>query len=88
MCLIFSPLLLSEDYINTHKLAQDHPCVLNIIRNKFMNQPVSRDVPYNLEDSSKIKTINDTEIKHLLKNKVGLNYLLLAVNKGSSFVFA
>jgi len=28
------------DYVNTHKVAQDHPCVLDLIRSKFINVPV------------------------------------------------
>jgi len=68
------------DYINTHKVTQDHPCVLDIIRHKFMNPPVPRDVPYELEDVKvrpEFKTVNDTEIKHLLKKKVGSNHFFI-----------
>jgi len=35
-----------------------------------MNAPVPRNVPYQLEDTSKIEIVNDAKIKHLLKNKV------------------
>lgn len=36
------------DYINDNKLAQDHPCVIKLIRHMYMNSPSPRDVPYNL----------------------------------------
>lgn len=47
----------STDYINEQKLAQDHPCVIELIRNMYMSQPSPRHVPYNLTD---IPTFNFT----------------------------
>ena len=37
-----------SDYINENKLAQDHPCVIKLIRQMYLKPPSPRDVPYNL----------------------------------------
>lgn len=38
------------DYINEKKLAQDHSCVLNLIRHMYMVSPSQLDVPYNFTE--------------------------------------
>ncbi len=43
--------ILFVDYMNERKLAQDHPCVIKLIRDMFLNSPSPRDVPYKLTDS-------------------------------------
>ena len=40
------------DYINENKLAQDHPCVIKLIRHLYLTQPSRPDVPYNFTDLS------------------------------------
>ena len=62
------------DYVNEHKLAQDHPCVINLIRQMYLKAPTTPDTPYNLTDvtpgfTSSERNGNDTEAL-LLKNKV------------------
>ena len=58
--------------MNAHKLQQDHPCVIEIIRRHFLKKPSPPNVPLKLESS------NDKDpspgqsgvIFKLLKNKV------------------
>ena len=63
------------DYINDFKLEQDHPCIIKLIRDMFMVQPASRDVPYNLtskDTALRNETVKrDNEIMEIFKNKVG-----------------
>lgn len=40
------------EFINSNKLQQDHPCVIDIIRRQFLQWPSPRDVPYNLGTST------------------------------------
>ena len=37
-----------KDYINSKRLEQDHPCVIEIIRRDYLRMPSPRQVPYNL----------------------------------------
>ena len=39
------------DYINANKLAQDHPCVIDIIRRHFLHSPSPSGIPYNMTSS-------------------------------------
>ena len=62
--------------MNANQLAQDHPCVINIIRRHYLVPPSPVDAPYNLknlnhttEDLSQIGA--PSKILSLLKNKVG-----------------
>lgn len=64
-----------SESINAKKLEQDHPCVVEIIRSKFMNPPAAKNEPYQLYDIEKIiahdeRPVLDTVANHLLKNKV------------------
>ena len=36
------------DYINTRRLKQDDPCIIDLIRRHHLNRPSPLDVPYNL----------------------------------------
>lgn len=64
------------EYINEHKLEQDHPCVIELIRRMFLSPPSPLYVPYNITDI----TLNNVpgpverELKetqdYLLRNKV------------------
>ncbi|XP_046460619.1 uncharacterized protein LOC124207282 [Daphnia pulex] len=61
----------NEDYMNNHKLPQDHPCVIETIRKHYLIQPSPQDVPLKLDSN------DDTDrspgqtgvIFRLLKNK-------------------
>lgn len=35
--------------MNTNRLEQDHPCVIEIIRKHYLRPPPSPDVPYHLQ---------------------------------------
>lgn len=57
--------------MNNRKLEQDHPCVLKLIRLKFLELPASRDVPYNLSNPLIPGTYEGVgDVDHVLKNKV------------------
>ena len=38
--------------MNDNKLAQDHPCVIDMIRRHFLHDPSPADVPYNMTSST------------------------------------
>jgi len=54
---------LHADYINENKLAQDHPCVIKLIRDMYLNPPSHRDVPYNLTDITPFNLADMTPAK-------------------------
>lgn len=61
--------------MNANKLEQDHPCVVEMIRSKFMIPPAAVTEPYQLDDPREIMPILmrpklDADANHLLKNKV------------------
>ncbi len=67
------------DYMNTNKLPQDHPCVIETIRQHYLNKPSPLDVPLKLDSNDdKDRSSGQTGvILKLLKNKVfqiSLNY--------------
>ena len=37
--------LLCAEYVNIHKLQQDHPCVLSLIKENYLMEPVLSRVP-------------------------------------------
>jgi len=60
------------DYVNTHKVAQDHPCVLDLIRSKFIDVPVpSAQQRIQQFTGNNIRTF---ELEKGFKNKVGSIY--------------
>ena len=65
---------MSSEYINSNKLAQDHPCVIDIIRRQFLYDPSPRNVSYNMTKSIKPDGDPSQEqtptILNLLNNKV------------------
>lgn len=66
-----NPFLFLE-YANAQKLQQDHPCVLKLIRNNYLQQPVPRSIPYNL-NYPEIDDPSDGQSKgilRLLRNQV------------------
>ena len=71
------------DYMNTNKLAQDHPCVIDIIRRHFLHSPSPSGIPYNM--TSSLDPNGDPSpgqvpiILRLLKNQVYINYPSICV---------
>lgn len=70
-----SILNVNAESMNANKLEQDHPCVIEIIRSKFMSPPAARNEPYQLDDIEKLRALDerpmlDTLSNHLLKKKV------------------
>ena len=72
------------DYINQNKLAQDHPCVIDIIRRQFLHDPSPRDVPYNMTSSTDPNGEPSPGqvpiILRLLKNQVNYYYIYSQIN--------
>lgn len=63
---------LSEELMNTERLQQDHPCVLNNIKKHFLNPPAASNEALHL-DYPEIAdpSVGQTEaVTYLLKNKV------------------
>jgi hypothetical protein len=63
---------LLKEYANAHKLQQDHPCLLDIIRRQHLNKPSPSDVPLfldypNVKDPSAGQV---TAVLRLLRNLV------------------
>ncbi|XP_046450489.1 protein Star-like [Daphnia pulex] len=46
----FSPADCTEEYANKNQLQQDHPCVIRLIRQKYLRQPAPTTIPYQLGD--------------------------------------
>lgn len=63
-----------KDYVNTHQLPQDHPCVLDIIRRQFLNKPASKNLPLNLQypDNKEQSAGQVKAILRLLNNMVNI----------------
>jgi hypothetical protein len=64
--------ILLKEYANAHKLQQDHPCLLDIIRRQHLNKPSPSDVPLfldypNVKDPSAGQV---TAVLRLLRNLV------------------
>ncbi|EFX85456.1 hypothetical protein DAPPUDRAFT_314237 [Daphnia pulex] len=61
----------NADYMNTHKLPQDHPCVIETIRKHYLIQPSPQDVPLRLDsnDDADRSPGQTGVIFRLLKNK-------------------
>ncbi len=62
--------------MNSNRLAQDHPCVIDIIRRHYLNAPQPAHVPYNLTNNGSTSDNYDPSagqssvILNLLKNLV------------------
>ncbi|XP_046450490.1 protein Star-like [Daphnia pulex] len=46
----FSPDDCTEEYANKNQLQQDHPCVIRLIKEKYLRQPAPKTLPYRLGD--------------------------------------
>ena len=56
------------DYVNTHKVAQDHPCVLDLIRSKFIDYPALH--VQQREQNMTVNNLRPFELEKWFKNKV------------------
>ena len=86
------------EYMNSYRLQQDHPCVINYIRRHYLKSPSPRHVPLNL-DYPKVLDQSEFEqpitILELLKNKVSsrhssaslIKYIVLLINFKVSLLF-
>ncbi len=61
-----------KEYVNEKKLQQDHPCLIQLIRDKYLLQPASKELPYVLDHPETIDPSNGqaNDIREILKNKV------------------
>ncbi|XP_046449258.1 protein Star-like isoform X2 [Daphnia pulex] len=59
------------EYANEKKLQQDHPCLIQLIRDKYLLQPASKELPYVLNHPETIDPSNGqaNDIREILKNK-------------------
>lgn len=62
------------DYMNANKLPQDHPCVIETIRHRYLNKPSPPEVSLQLDsDDDKDRSPGQTGvIFRLLKNQVSI----------------
>jgi hypothetical protein len=92
VAIIMSVIHRIADYINTNKLAQDHPCVIETIRRHYLNKPSPPEMPLKLaSDGNEDRSPGQTGvILRLLKNQVFflLFCLLLAIFYLSSFIYS
>ncbi len=60
------------EYANDKKLQQDHPCVIRLIREKYLRQPADKNLPYQLDHPERIDSSDGQakDIRNILKNKV------------------
>ena len=65
-------LLSITEYANDKKLQQDHPCVIRLIREKYLRQPADKNLPYQLDHPERIDSSDGQakDIRNILKNKV------------------
>lgn len=61
-----------SEYANKKKLQQDHPCVLHLIRKKYIRQPAPVDLPYHLNNPRLVDPSDGQSkgILALLRNQV------------------
>lgn len=69
-------------YVNTNRLPQDHPCVIDIIRNNYLQRPTNRSVPYKLSNPQILDPSDGQSraVLRLLRNQVSVceNYNLIS----------
>nr|CAH0110638.1 unnamed protein product [Daphnia galeata] len=66
-----SPSDCTVEYANEKKLQQDHPCVIRLIREEYLRQPASKELPYQLDHPEKVDSSDGQakDIRNILKNK-------------------
>ncbi len=69
---LFTFLCTFLEYANERKLQQDHPCVINLIRNDFLRLPAYQNASYNLDRPTKVDPSSGQSlaILRLLRNQV------------------
>jgi hypothetical protein len=61
------------EYVNAHRLQQDHPCVLEVIRREFIHEPAPAEEAYKGLHNKDVLDPSDgqaTAIMRLLRNQV------------------
>jgi hypothetical protein len=63
------------EYANRNKLQQDHPCVVKLIRQHYLQKPALRDLNYNLNNPDPMFDPSDGQSKailRILRNQVNI----------------
>ncbi len=70
-----------SEYVNKNQLQQDHPCVIRLIKQKYLRQPASKSLPYRLGDPQPLNPSDGPAqgILRILRNQVNLPLLVLFV---------
>jgi hypothetical protein len=63
-----------SEYANKNKLQQDHPCVIQLIQQKYLRQPSPKTLPYQLGDPQIVDTSDGQAqgILRILRNQVNI----------------
>ncbi|KAK4006391.1 hypothetical protein OUZ56_011544 [Daphnia magna] len=78
-----------SEQINIKKLEQDHPCVISLIRQKYLRQPAEKDLPYQL-NHPEVTDPSDGQSKailRILQNKAINLYFVYNINISLKSVF-
>jgi hypothetical protein len=72
-----------SEYANKNQLQQDHPCVIRLIKEKYLRQPASKSLPYRLGDPQPLNPSDGPAqgILRILRNQVNLPLRVLFVCK-------
>jgi hypothetical protein len=67
-----------SEYANKNQLQQDHPCVIRLIKQKYLRQPSSKSLPYRLGDPQPLNPSDGPAqgILRILRNQVNLPLLV------------
>jgi hypothetical protein len=67
-----------SEYANKNQLQQDHPCVIRLIKQKYLRQPASKSLPYRLGDPQPLNPSDGPAqgILRILRNQVNLPLLV------------
>jgi hypothetical protein len=74
-------MIYNTEYANDLKLQQDHPCVIRLIREKYLRQPANKELPYQLDHPEKVDSSDGQakDIRNILKNKVNHMQVLICL---------
>ena len=77
-----------KDYMNEHRLQQDHPCVIETIRRDFLKQPASEKEPLILREPNRIDSSvgQSKAILRHLNNKVILQLFFIKSKLNSNLL--
>lgn len=74
------PLLIEKEYMNFHRLQQDHPCVVNYLRRHLLKEPALPNLPFKLDypEVSDPSMGQPNEILQILRHQV-LFFILYSI---------